>query len=33
MKKDTKRCISWIVIGVLWIIAVGVAAFIMSILR
>jgi len=33
MKKQTKQCISWIVIGVLWIMAIGIIAFIMSILR
>jgi len=33
MKKQTKRCISWIVIGVLWVMAISVIAFIVSILR
>lgn len=33
MKRQTKRCILWIIIGALWIIAIGTIAFIALILR
>jgi len=33
MKKENKQCILWIVIGVLWILAVGIIAFVISILK
>ena len=32
MKEDTKQCIKWMVIGALWLAAVAVAAFVISIL-
>lgn len=31
MKKETKRCLLWIGIGVIWIVVVAIAAFLISI--